>query len=361
MATRALPYQPDYAVSPGEVLEEYLEVMGMTKAQLAARCGRPTKTISEIIHGKAAITPETALQLERVLGRKAALWQNLEANYRLRRAAENEHDELSRHTGWAKKFPIRQLVEAGDIDEPKDDVDLVKKLLRFFGVGTVAGWKGSFGDLQLAFRRSASFRAAPESLTAWVRRGEIAAAAVECAPFEAKRFKKTLRSVRDLTAQSFPHVFEELQGQCASAGVAVVLVPELPKTHLSGIARWVSKEKALIQLSLRYKTSDHVWFSFFHEAAHIVLHAKKLIYIDEKGGDNHVVEDEANRFAGDLLLEPAAYERFVSARDFTAASVVEFARKQKTAPGIVVGRLQHEERIPYAMHNGLKERLVWSS
>ena len=78
MATpRLFRYEPDYTTSPGEVLEEYLLARGMTKAELAARCGRPKKTISEIIHVKAAITAETSLQLGRVLGVPASLWQNL--------------------------------------------------------------------------------------------------------------------------------------------------------------------------------------------------------------------------------------------------------------------------------------------
>jgi addiction module HigA family antidote len=60
--------ETDYAVIPGETLLEHLEAKGMSQAELAARTGRPLKTINEIIKGKAAITTDTALQLERVLG-----------------------------------------------------------------------------------------------------------------------------------------------------------------------------------------------------------------------------------------------------------------------------------------------------
>ncbi|MBK6514442.1 MAG: hypothetical protein IPG04_10075 [Polyangiaceae bacterium] len=51
---------------------------------------------------------------------------------------------------------------------------------------------------------------------------------------------------------------------------------------MSGLARWLHKDQALIQLSLRHKTADHLWFSF-HEAGHILLHGKKTIFIDENG------------------------------------------------------------------------------
>ena len=360
MPSSLLRYQPDYATHPGEVLEEHLAVAGMTKAEFAARCGRPTKTISEIIHGKAAITAETALQFERVLGRPASLWQNLEATYRLRLAERGETTALAAHANWAKRFPVKSLVQAGAIEEPKDDADLVKKLLRFFGVGSIAGWKASFGEMQVAYRRSPSFSAAPESVTAWMRRGELEAAAIDCRPFDAKRLRAALGEARILCAGSATDVHVELVRLCADSGVALTFIPELPKTHLSGAARWLTKDKALIQLSLRHKTADHMWFSFFHEAGHILLHGKKTIFIDEKGADHRPLEEEANRFAGDILLPPGAYRAFVAAGDFSEKAVLRFARQQGTAAGIVVGRLQYEKRISYAELNGLKERLAWS-
>jgi addiction module HigA family antidote len=360
MATpRLIRYEPDYVTRPGEVLEEYLAVAGMTKAELAARCGRPTKTISEIIHGKAAITAETAIQLGRVLGRPASLWQNLEANYRLRLVERQEQGKLAQHADWATRFPVKAMVASGWLEEPTDGADLVRKLLGFFGVGSVAGWDASFGDLQVAFRRSPSFQAAPESVSAWLRLGEHLAAEVECQPFNRSKFRSVLDEVRGLTRESFPKIVEQLKSLCASAGVAVVLVPELPRTHLSGTARWLTKDKALIQLSLRHKTNDHVWFSFFHEVGHVLLHGKKSIFIDENGGDRSEIENEANRFAGDFLIPPSAYAAFLKKGYPTEVAVKRFAQEQGIAPGIVVGRLQHDRRITHAMLNALKESLTW--
>jgi len=62
-------YTPDYSVTPGEVFEKYLEAFGMPQIELAARTGLTKK----IINGKAPITSETALKLERSLGRPAHL------------------------------------------------------------------------------------------------------------------------------------------------------------------------------------------------------------------------------------------------------------------------------------------------
>jgi len=76
----------DYAVTPGETLLETLWALDMTQTELAKRTGRPVNTINQIITGKATITPEIAVQLERVLGVPARIWNNLEAHYQDARA-----------------------------------------------------------------------------------------------------------------------------------------------------------------------------------------------------------------------------------------------------------------------------------
>ena len=85
MATEE-PIWPDIAIPPGETLAETLEALSLTQAELARRAGRPVQAISEIIRGRKEITPETALDLERVLGTPAHVWVRLEADYRLTKA-----------------------------------------------------------------------------------------------------------------------------------------------------------------------------------------------------------------------------------------------------------------------------------
>jgi len=74
-------YVPDYLVTPGEALEDYLGYAGITQAALADRTGLSKKTINKIIKGKSAITAEIALKFKRILGRPAHFWSNLERQY----------------------------------------------------------------------------------------------------------------------------------------------------------------------------------------------------------------------------------------------------------------------------------------
>ncbi|MDB9535667.1 HigA family addiction module antitoxin [Dolichospermum planctonicum CS-1226] len=95
-------YNPDYVSHPGDTLLEVLEDRGMTQAELAERTGRPKKTINEIIKGKAAITPETALQLERVFNIPASFWNNRERHYREFLAQKEEKKRLAKQVPWLK-------------------------------------------------------------------------------------------------------------------------------------------------------------------------------------------------------------------------------------------------------------------
>ncbi|MBW1769074.1 MAG: helix-turn-helix domain-containing protein, partial [Deltaproteobacteria bacterium] len=61
-------YIPDYVTPPGETLQEILDTIGMSKAELADRIGKTPKTIGEIIKHGAPITPATAMELEKALG-----------------------------------------------------------------------------------------------------------------------------------------------------------------------------------------------------------------------------------------------------------------------------------------------------
>jgi HTH-type transcriptional regulator/antitoxin HigA len=146
----------------------------------------------------------------------------------------------------------------------------------------------------------------------------------------------------------------------ASAGVALVWVPELRRVPVSGATRWLGHEKALIQLSLRYKTDDHLWFALFHEAAHVLRHSRKLVFIED-GRNDSAEERDANEFAANMLVPRSEYEALVARTPLSHGVITDFARRIGVAPGVVVGRLQHDGHVPFTHFNTLKKRLRWSN
>lgn len=347
-------YKPDYATAPGEILEETLDALGIKKKDFAESCGLSAKHVSQIISGKAPVTPETAIRFERVLGIADDVWNNLEANYRAFHARKRAGQELEQQVEWVKKFPVKQLISRGLIQKPKDEVQAVELVLRFFGVASIEVWEERYASVGAAFRHSPVFKSELESLATWLRIGELLGQRTETSPYDRDLFMKTLFKIRSFTNLN-PKEFEpKIKDLCGKAGVALVLVPEFPKTHLSGASRWLTPEKAVIQLSLRHKTNDHFWFSFFHEGGHILIHSKKGVYINECDGASSEEEIAADAFAARILIPQKEYKGFVSRRNFSRSSVGLFSDKVGVAPGIVVGRLQHEKLIPFNWLNDLK-------
>lgn len=357
-------YLPDRVAPPGETLQEVLEDRQMSQAELAERTGRPKKTINEIVRGKAALTSETAIQFERVLGIPANFWSSLERNYQDSMARRREDALLEASKPWLKQIPVSSLETFGWIERQSRPADKVREVLNFFGVASPSEWQKVFQLPQASFRHSPSFKSEAGALAAWLRKGELEAQSIRCKPFAQSAFEDALAEARALTLQA-PEVFvPKLVDLCAAAGVAVVFVRELPKCRVHGATRWLSANRALIQLSLRYKTDDHLWFTFFHEAGHILLHGKRLIFIEEGRASNSVEEEAANRFAADRLIPPGALEELrgpARSRRLSEAQVRNFAQKLHIAPGIVVGRLQHEGWLPRTHLNSLKLRLDWAA
>ena len=86
MAKQKLP-----PIHPGEILmEEFLKPMGISQYRLAKDINVPARRINEIVHGKRAITPDTALRLSRYFEMSERFWINLQLRYDL----EVEKDKL---------------------------------------------------------------------------------------------------------------------------------------------------------------------------------------------------------------------------------------------------------------------------
>ena len=351
-------YEPNYLTTPGEVLEEHIDSIGMTQAELAERTGLAKKTINEIIRGKAPITPETALKFERVLGRPAHFWNNMERQYQEDIVRLSEMQRLQSHLSWLKTIPLRAMIRLRWVREYKDKTQQLEEVLRFFGIASPDQWETVWRAHQVAYRQTQRFEKSAEAVSAWLRQGEIEAQRIDCAPFDKRRFRSVLEEIRALTTTR-PEVFQSrLVELCASAGVAVVFVPELPKTGVFGATRWLG-DKAVIQLSLRYKSNDHLWFTFFHEAGHIMLHGRKDVFIEGKGMDGEK-ETEADEFASNRLIPLADYTEFIATGELTIEGITAFAAEVGIAPGIVVGRLQYDELLPRNQGNKLKVFYEWA-
>jgi len=296
MATETHVYS-DLPIPPGELLTETLESLGLSQAELARRMDRPVQAINEIARGSKEITPETAIQLERVLGVAAHIWLGLETEYQHTKARLEDLKRLEEEANLTAKFPCDALARLGWIPKTSNRIERAAHLLAFFGVGSLRVVREAEA---VAFRTSRAREAQPEALAAWLRKGALEGQSITTKPFSEPRLRAALPELRRLTTK-MPTVFEPaVKNTLASAGVALALLPHLPKTQANGAARWLSPEQALIQLSLRGKWADIFWFTLFHEIGHLLLHGRRDVFIEwvDRGEDNR--ETEADKFASAL-------------------------------------------------------------
>ncbi len=331
-------FNPDYAVPPGASLQETMEALDMTQKELALRTGLTVQTLNRIFKGEQPISYETANRLELVTGTPANFWNKLEAQYQEQLAKVQERKRLESDLKWLKTIPTKELAERGFIRQSTNKVELLRETLAFYGVSSVKSWRDIWEEPAVAARRSHCFESQPGPASAWIRQGEIQAHTINCQPYDKKRFEESLETIRGLT-RTAPETFQhEMRSLCAEAGVAVTFVKEIKKVPWCGATRWMSPRKAMILLNLRGKGSDIFWFSFFHEAGHVLNDGKKDLLIND-GKKDDPREERADRFAAEFLI-PSRYDELIrSVR--SKKEIVNLAKKLGISPAIVAGRYRH--------------------
>ena len=225
-------------------------------------------------------------------------------------------------------------------------------------MASIDAWRQRYGQPLAVHLISKSYATQQGALASWLRRAEMQAASITCRPYKAKAFRVSLQEIRPLSCEADPTVFvPQLQALAGAAGVAVVFVPAPPGCRVSGATSWLSSDRALIALCLRHRTNDHLWFTLFHEAGHILKHGKKATFVDGLDGVDTVHEAEADRFAADQLIPPAAALKLQGLR--SEQEVNAAATGLGIAPGIVVGRMQHEGWLHRTHLNGPKVSYHW--
>jgi HTH-type transcriptional regulator/antitoxin HigA len=355
-AKKLYGFEPDYAVSPGETLKEVMESLNMAQKELAIRTGLTVQSLNRIFKGEQPISYETANKLELATGVPARMWNNLEAHYREQLAKAKERKQLETDLDWLKTIPTQELIQRKAIEPQKDDVLLLRETLKFFGLSSVSAWKDIWANPAVAARRSRCFETCPGPASAWMRLGEIQAHQIDCQPFDKISFIQALKKIRLLTVKDPEKFIPETIQLCAGSGVALALVREMKKVPWHGATKWLAASKAMILLNLRGKMEDQFWFSFFHEAGHVLYDSKKDLYIND-GTVDDPREHEANEFAANILIPRDIDPKIASLK--TKEDVILLANELKISPGIVAGRFQHLTQ-KWSYFNGLKRKFQWS-
>lgn len=348
-------FLPKWTLPPGQTISDILSARRLSRADFANLLQQSPEYVNELLEGRQAITVGIARRLHDTVGGSVAFWMTRDQQYR---------DDVARLRDaglpWLNELPIDDMTSFGWIAAKPAPGFEVENLLRYFAVPSIEAWRVKYALmlLEAAFRTSQTFESVPGAVAAWIRQGERLADAVSCASWNRDRLGKTLVEVRSLTRVRHPERFlPKLQAATAACGLAVIVLPSPAGCRASGAVKWLSDDKALLLLSARHLTDDHLWFTFYHECAHLLLH-EKTSFVDEDVAAKTSPETDANQFAIDILI-PASFRTRLQRVGLDPRSVIRLAGEVGIAPGILVAQLQRMKRLDQNQLNRLKRRFKW--
>jgi HTH-type transcriptional regulator / antitoxin HigA len=354
--TDHVQFQPNWASPPGDTIADIMEDRGWKIPDFAERIGFTVESANDLLLGRVTITVRVARTLEKVVGGSAEFWVARDSQFREDATRLSAADEE-----WLGALPLGDMIRYGWLQPAPRPSEEAEAGLHLFGLPSVAAWRQTYGSLQAAaaYRTSPSFDSKPGSLAAWLRQGEIVADQTSCSPWNAETFKAALFEARRLTLEKNPDRFvPALRELCSGCGVAVAIVRAPQGCRASGATKFLTPEKALLLLSFRYLSDDQFWFTFFHEAGHLLLHGQGMTFLEGLDVESDKQEQEANDFAERVLIPENARSSFLTVSP-EVRSIARFAKAIGIAPGIVVGQLQHYGRIRRNHFNGMKRRFRW--
>ena len=348
-------FQPNWVSCPGETISDVLNERKLSIQEFAYALNYSVEEIDKLLKGFNPINIELASKLESVVGGSSDFWLEREYQYRENLARITSEKEKA----WLKRLPIRDMVKLGWISKSEN---LLETCFDFFGVKNLFEWENRYYELskQVAYRKSNTFSLKLESVSAWLNQAEKIALNANVAAWDKHKFETSLGEIRALTRLKSPQIFlPQLQKKCATSGVALVVIKTPSGCPISGATKLLPSKKPLLLLSFRYLTDDQFWFTFFHEAGHLVLHSETLnIESKDPRESTEDKETEASQFAEDLLIPEEYYHEMVNMK-LDKFTIVRFAHKVGISPGIVVGQLQHMGLTKFNYFNQLKRRYKW--
>lgn len=330
---------------PGEFLRDELEARGWTQTELAEIIGRPVRLINEIIAGKKAITPETAIQLGDSLGTGPELWMNLESQYQLSKVRTSD-SLISRRAKLYELFPVREMVKRGWIQTSKNVEVLEQQFQEFFGISQIE----EAPRFCYAAKKTQAESPATMLQLAWLRRAQQVSNEMVCAPYSEKALRDALPSLSALLTA--PEEARHVAKILASCGVRFVVVEPIAGTKIDGACFWLSDDRPVVALSLRLDRIDNFWFVLRHELEHVLqCHGREAGYIldqELEAATDQVSEEEkvANAAGASFCVDQSEMSGFIArvAPFFKEERVLLFAQRLNVHPGLVVGQLQRRLR-----------------
>lgn len=344
-----LEYEEISAFHPGYYIREIIEDMGISHNEFATRMGTTGKTLSNLVNGQCNLSNDLAGKLSMMLGTSVDMWLKLQTVYDQKKMEIEQRKALAEQEKIVSMIDYRYFVKVAKLPETKKCMEKVRNLCSFFKVF----------DLRVMLEQDflVNFRAGVPCLEqkniinahAWLQTALNFSKNIPIREFDAGKLQAALPEIRRMTLQKPKMFIPRLKEIFADCGVAFVLLPHLKNSGINGAVKWVSANQVLLALNDRRCYADTFWFSLFHEIKHVLQQKTRIVFVSsdivQLNKLNEVLEAEADKFARDYLIPPKEYKEFAPNIYTSDAEIEAFAERIGVHPGIVAGRLQHDQVI----------------
>lgn len=293
---------------PGEVFWEKLQELGMSVKEFAVRACKPEKTVIDVIKGRSAVSPEMALLIEYVTGMSAEMLLRWQSEYDAQQARTRMAIKPEEISKWMSLLPVEDIVKNGWLPSLTNDIEMANSLLRFFGVVSPKAWEEYYyrQRLHVAFNVSIRESVDPYALSAWLRRGELQARDIVLdTTYSPNALKDKLPDIQFVLNNPPDGVMPFIREIFAGCGVKLIYTEPLPTVTVKGATRWIGGCPC-IQLLNATGAYENYAYTIFHEIAHILLHGRKDVFLEEYGPSSEDAyrqkEAEADAFATKWLF-----------------------------------------------------------
>lgn len=344
-------FYPEILIHPWMSLKDILDSEEMSQKDLCLRTDISEKHISNIIQGKASITPETSLKLEKVFWISSDYWNNLQKAYDedlarleekklLLERIESDKDILSEIKDGYKNLADEGFVEKLSFVWNENKEKILNNLYNFFWVSSLKNILDIFKINTFAFKKSDSLKLNKYNLVCWLRAWELKIKDKEIEEYSKKKLDEVLKELKSMTNDENVDV-EKIKELLASAWINFSFVPSFTKVPVYWITRkykWIP----FVQVSDRGKRNDSFWFALFHELAHVQLHLSKKddVFIN-MFDEEQDIEAEANNWASSYFIDSNDFSEFVKNLPISQSNFLNFAEKQWIWTSLLAWRIAH--------------------
>ena len=357
-------YKNILAFHPGCYVADIIEDMGISQAEFALRMGTTPKTLSNLVNGQINISNDLAKKISVMIGTSPEVWLNLQSAYDQKIIEIEICKDFDKQKEIAHMIDYSYFVKVAKLPETRDIQEKVRNLCKYFMVSNLKILAQP--DFLVNFRTGISNFKVENMVNAraWIQTAINYAKNINTKSFDADKLKNSLPELRGMTLMKIEEFLPRMRDIFSECGVAFVLLPHLKNSGINGAVKWLSNDRVVLAMNNRGLDADKFWFSLFHEIKHILQQKLKTVFVNANANEitelNNKLEKDADEFAANYLIPKVYMNKLTSNRYITDEEIVTFAKSIGVHPGIVVGRLQHENIIPPNRCSYLKEKYIFS-